>query len=429
MAAKLQLALDYTILKRALQTADLAVKACPEIILEAGTPLIKSEGLQSVRELKKRFPESTIVADMKIMDAGKTEVEYAAKAGAHIVVVLGVSGEATIRECVEAGRNYGATICVDMLNLPEVLEQAKRFEEWGVDMLSVHTPIDLQMRGHSPFEELKSFRQVVSIPISVAGGINSETAADAVAHGADVVIVGGAITKAKDVARATADIVKAIQTGQKVATTLFKRKGLEDIREILSQVSAANLSDAMHRGGVLSGMHPICEGARLIGPAVTVRTFPGDFAKPVEAIDVAKEGEVIVIDQGGVGPACWGELATESAVRKKLGGVVVDGAIRDTEEIRRLKFPAFGRLVTPHAGEPKGFGEINVPVKISGVTVRPGDWLFGDRDGLLAIPKEKIVEIANRGMDVLEQENRIREEIRSGSTLSQVLELLRWEKK
>jgi len=296
-------------------------------------------------------------------------------------------------------------------------------------MISVHTPIDMQMRGATPFEELAALRRAVSIPISIAGGINSESAADAVASGADIVIVGGAVIKAKDVTKATAEILKAIKTGKKTPTALFKRKGIEEIRDVLKQVSAANLSDAMHRGGVIKGIRPICKGAKLIGPAVTVRTYPGDFAKPVEAIDVAGEGNVIVIDQAGAPPACWGELATESAVRKKLGGVVIDGAIRDTEEIRRLKFPAYARLVTPDAGEPKGFGEINVPVKISGTRVAPGDWMFGDDDGVLVIPKEKIVEIANRGMDVLEQENRIREDIRSGSTLSQVLELLRWEKK
>ena len=429
MAAKLQLALDYTILKRALNTAELALKAGSDIILEAGTPLIKSEGLESVRTFKQKFPDNTIVADMKIMDTGKIEVEYAAKAGAHVVVVLGVAGEATVKECIEAGKNYGATICVDMLNVPDKVEAARRFEEWGADMISVHTPVDLQMRGHSPFEELKQLRQAVSIPISVAGGINSETAADAVASGADIVIVGGAITKAKDITKATGEILRAIKTREKIATTLFKRKGIQEIRDVLAQVSAANISDAMHRGGVIPELRPICEDVRLIGPAVTVRTYPGDFAKPVEAVDVAKEGEVIVIDQGGVGPACWGELATEGAVRKKLGGVVIDGAIRDTEEIRRLNFPAFARLVMPNAGEPKGFGEMNVPVKIAGVRVAPGDWLFGDSDGLLVIPKEKIVEIANRGMDVLEQENRVREEIRSGSTLAEVLELLRWEKK
>jgi len=166
----------------------------------------------------------------------------------------------------------------------------------------------------------------------------------------------------------------------------------------------------------------------MVGPAVTVRTYPGDWAKPVEAIDRAREGEVIVIDAGGVGPAVWGELATCSARQKKLSGVVIDGAVRDTPEIRQWKFPVFARLIMPTAGEPKGFGEIGIPVRVGEVRINPGDWIVGDGDGVVAIPREKVVEFTNRAMDVLEKENRIRKEIEEGSTLSSVTELLRWEK-
>jgi len=160
-----------------------------------------------------------------------------------------------------------------------------------------------------------------------------------------------------------------------------------------------------------------------------VRTYPGDWAKPVEAIDVAHPGDVIVIDAGGVGPALWGELATHSAIQKKVAGVVIDGAIRDSGDIIQLRFPAFTRLVMPNAGEPRGFGEIGVPIRIGNVRVETGDWLLGDDDGVTVLPLSKAVEYTNRAMDVLEKENRIREEIKEGKTLAAVTELLRWEKK
>jgi 3-hexulose-6-phosphate synthase/6-phospho-3-hexuloisomerase len=109
--------------------------------------------------------------------------------------------------------------------------------------------------------------------------------------------------------------------------------------------------------------------------------------------------------------------------------VVVDGAIRDTYDISQLKFPAFSRLIMPNAGEPKGFGEIGVPVTIGNRKVETGDWILGDDDGVVVLPKAMATEYGNRSMDVLERENRIRQEIKEGSTLSQVTELLRWEKK
>jgi 3-hexulose-6-phosphate synthase/6-phospho-3-hexuloisomerase len=167
----------------------------------------------------------------------------------------------------------------------------------------------------------------------------------------------------------------------------------------------------------------------MIGPAFTVRTYPGDWAKTVEAIDEAPQESVIVVDAGGVGPAVWGELATHSCIQKKIAGVVIDGAIRDVPEIRKLKFPAFARIITPTAGEPKGLGEMGVPVEVGGVRVFPGDWVFGDDDGVVVIPQKRAVEITNRAMDVLERENRIRREIKEGSTLGKIIELLKWEKK
>ncbi|HUV76571.1 MAG TPA: 3-hexulose-6-phosphate synthase [Desulfobacterales bacterium] len=424
----LQLALDFVDLKRALKSAKAGIAGGVDW-LEAGTPLIKSEGLHAVRELRRLFPDSTIVADMKIMDAGRTEVETAAKAGANIVDVLGASSDATVRECIQAGKNYGAKIVVDMIAVNDVLSRAKQVEDFGADYVSVHCAIDEQMEGKDPFDALRQVSEALSIPVAVAGGINSETAAKAVEAGATIVIVGGAITKAMDPEQAAREIRQGLDTGKSISTTLFKRKGASQIREILELVSSANLSDALHRGGVLQGIRPLFPGIRMVGQAVTVRTYPGDWAKPVQAIDVAQPGEIIVIDAGGAGPALWGELATHSAVQRNLGGVVIDGALRDSPEILAMKFPAFSRLVMPNAGEPKGFGEIGVPVTVGNMRVEPGDWLLGDDDGVVVLPKAIAVEYANRSMDVLEKENRIREEIKEGSTLSQVTELLRWEKK
>lgn len=424
----LQLALDFVDLKRALKNAKAGIAGGVDWI-EAGTPLIKSEGLQSIRELRRLFPQTTIVADMKIMDTGRVEVEAAAKAGANVVDVLGAASDATIRECIQAGKNYGASIVVDMIAVEDVLTRARFVEELGADYVTVHCAVDEQMEGKDPFEALRRVSQALSIPVGVAGGINSETAAQAVAAGATIVIVGGAISKAVDPEQAAREIRRGLDTGVSISTTLFKRKGEEQIREILEQVSAANLSDSLHRGGVLQGIRPLFPGIRMLGRAVTVRTYPGDWAKPVQAIDVAEPGDVIVIDAGGVGPALWGELATHSALQKGLAGVVIDGALRDSDDIISLRFPAFSRLVMPNAGEPKGFGEIGVPVTVGGARVDPGDWLLGDGDGVVVLPRTMATEYGNRAMDVLEKENRIREEIKEGSTLSKVTELLRWEKK
>lgn len=425
----LQLALDFVDLDRALKVADEAVSAGVGWI-EAGTPLIKSEGLNAVRALRQRFPGKTVIADMKVMDAGRTEVECAAKAGADVIDVLGAASDSTIIECVKAAKNYGARIAVDTIGVERAAERAVQAEKMGADIITVHAAIDEQMRASDVFADLKSTVEAVGIPVAAAGGINSENAADAVKAGASIVIVGGAITKSSDVKKAVSDMLKAIDTGEKIPSSLYRRGDEAAILEVFSGVSTANLSDAMHRGGVLAGIKRVSPfDGSMIGRAVTVRTYPGDWSKPVQAIDCAEPGDVIVIEAGGAEIAVWGELATESAAGRKLGGVVINGGIRDVEEIEKLKFPAFARYITPSAGEPRGYGEIGVPVRISGIDIMPGDWIVGDRDGVCVVPRSEAVETANRAMDVLERENRIRKEIREGGTLSGVASLLKWEKK
>jgi len=414
----LQVALDFVDIERALKCAREAA-AGGAGRLEAGTPLIKSEGLDCVRRLHAEFPGMDIVADMKTMDAGRAEMEVAAKAGASIAMVLGVASESTIRECVEAGRNYGIAVAVDLVGTADPVARAKEAAEWGVSEIHVHLPIDEQMTGKTLFELLAEVRAAVDVPVAAVGGLHTGNVLEAAQAGADVLVIGGAITKAEDATAATREIIKVLETGEAVAPTLYARGGEGEVREILEKVSAANLSDALHRGGVLEGLRPL----------FTVRTYPGDWAKPVEAIDLAEPGDIIVVDCGGVPPAVWGELATESALQRGLAGIVIDGAARDTGDIRASGFPVYARHFCPNAGEPKGLGETGIPVTVGGRRVSPGDWILGDDDGLVSVPAGRAVEFANRAMDVLERENRIRAEIRAGSTLSKVVELLRWEKK
>ena len=205
MAVILQLALDLLDLERALRIADAAVPQGVDWV-EAGTPLIKSEGLNAVRALKERFPSKKIVADLKTADAGRVEMESAAKAGADYAIVLAAASESTIRECIEVGRHFGLGIGVDLLGVEKPEALLERLADWGVAFVSVHCPIDVQMQGGSPFDLLARLAKTTRIPLAAAGGLNSETAPRAAQAGASIVVVGGAITKAHDPARAAADI-------------------------------------------------------------------------------------------------------------------------------------------------------------------------------------------------------------------------------
>lgn len=426
--ARLQVALDLMQLDRAIQIARESVEGGVDW-LEAGTPLIKSEGMESVRTLKKEFADRRIVADMKTMDTGAFEVEIASKAGSDIIVIMAQADDTTVLESVKAARRYGSEIMADLIGVDDPVSRAMKVQELGIDYLCVHVSIDEQMIAQDPLEMLRAVCEVARVPVAVAGGLNSETVVEAVKSGASIVIVGGAIIKAAKVKEAAEAIKEALRTQKIVRTDLYRKYEEADLREAFEKVSTSNIADGMQKRGPMEGIIPrITHGTKMVGQAVTVKTADGDWAKPVEAIDVAQEGEVIVIDAGGGRVALWGELASWSCKMKEVAGVVIDGSARDIDEIIEMGFPVFSRHISPHAGEPKGHGEINCDVSCGGRTVSPGDWIVGDETGVVVVPKRISMEIANRALDVLERENRIREEIKRGSTLSLVLELRKWEK-
>jgi len=429
MKPVLQVALDLVHGERALKICGDAIKGGADWI-EAGTPLIKSEGVDIVRQLKKAFPRHTIVADMKTVDVGGAEVEIAAKSGADVVVVLGVSSDPTITEAILSARQYGAKVMVDLFNVVDKVERAKQVESMGADYICIHVGVDEQMVGGSPLSDLKGLAKVVGIPIAAAGGINSETAPEVVRAGASIVIVGGAIIKAKDVAAAAKRVKSAITSGRRIKTELFKKYSEKELFKAFMKVSSPNVADAQHKKGAMKGIHPrIAHGVKMAGRALTVHTVNGDWAKSVEAIDRAKPGDVIVVDACGGEMAVWGELASWSCKTKGVAGVVIDGAARDIDSIIEMRFPCFSRHIASSAGEPKGYGGIGHEIICGGVLVRTGDWIIGDESGVVVVPQENAVEVANRALDVLERENRIREEIRKGgTTLSSVLKLEKWEK-
>lgn len=159
----------------------------------------------------------------------------------------------------------------------------------------------------------------------------------------------------------------------------------------------ANVSDVMHRltgTGELTRMHR--EGP-LAGPAFTLRGAPGDNLMLHKAIDMAQPGDVIVMDSGGVlTNAVTGELMVTHAKVRSIAGFVIDGAVRDRDELYNINLPMFARGVSHRGPYKNGPGEIGFPVSIGGMIVRPGDLIMGDGDGLLCVPLDGAEAILER---------------------------------
>jgi regulator of RNase E activity RraA len=154
-------------------------------------------------------------------------------------------------------------------------------------------------------------------------------------------------------------------------------------------IPVANISDSMSRmtaGG--PRLRPMHKGGVLAGPAFTVRTRPGDNLMLHKALALAAPGDIVVCDGGGdLTNALIGELMIAYAIQRGLGGVVINGAIRDSAAVRAGHFPVFAAGVTHRGPYKDGPGEINVAVAFDGMVINPGDLVIGDDDGLLCVPR------------------------------------------
>ncbi|VTU45725.1 4-hydroxy-2-oxoglutarate aldolase (plasmid) [Variovorax sp. SRS16] len=159
-----------------------------------------------------------------------------------------------------------------------------------------------------------------------------------------------------------------------------------------ASIPVANISDSMSRlnaGG--ARLRPMHAGGVLCGPAVTVKTCPGDNLMTHMALNLAVAGDVIVVDAGGeLTNAIVGERMLAYCIAKKFAGIVIHGAVRDYGWIRQHDFPVYACGVTHQGPYKNGPGEINTPISIGGMVVAPGDLMVGDEDGLLCIPQDSV---------------------------------------
>ena len=159
-------------------------------------------------------------------------------------------------------------------------------------------------------------------------------------------------------------------------------------------LSSSNLADAMGRFRFMDPAIQARTGLPVCGVAVTVNTRPGDNLMVHKALELAQPADVVVVStNGNLFNAVFGEIMGHVATAARLGGIVVDGAIRDIEALTRLELPVFSRTVSPGGCDKDGPGEINVPIACAGLVVVPGDVVLGDADGVIAISPARLPQL------------------------------------
>ena len=192
-------------------------------------------------------------------------------------------------------------------------------------------------------------------------------------------------------------------------------------------IASSNLADAMGRFGFMDSGIRRRSGSGLCGVAVTVNSRPGDNLMVHKAMSIARAGDIVVVNTcGNTASAVFGELMCTSAQAAGLGGIVVDGAVRDVEAIEKIGFPLYSRSVSPGGSDKDGPGEVNVPISCGNTVVMPGDIVVGDTDGVAVIPRGEATGVLERVLELIDNEKKRLEEIAGGTIFKPAIdEILR----
>lgn len=210
---------------------------------------------------------------------------------------------------------------------------------------------------------------------------------------------------------------------------LEKRPSKEAIEKFY-KVSTCMVSDALDKLGLPAGIYgigPMAECEKICGPAITMKIVPYGSKNPTghmgsDPIFVAEPGDVLVYDNGGrLDQNCWGDIVTWSAIQKGIIGTIVDGAVRDMDEVRKIGYPVYARGYTPLTARGRNVqGDYNCQIQIGGVQVNPGDLIMADLNGVVIVPLEKVEEVLEIALDIYERETAMVEEIKAGISFLEV---------
>jgi 4-hydroxy-4-methyl-2-oxoglutarate aldolase len=199
----------------------------------------------------------------------------------------------------------------------------------------------------------------------------------------------------------------------------------EDKLRTLLEFGAATVHEAQGQKGALDHcIKPLDPAMRLVGRAVTVDCRPDDNLAIHCALAGAEPGDILVVAaKAFVEAGHWGDLMTLSAQKRGVSGLVIDGSVRDAHAIIGMGFPVFCRGVSIRGAAKSQYGRIGVPIVVGGASVRPGDVIIGDRDGVVVVASDEVEDVIRLSRERVAKEDMMRDAIAGGATIVDILKL------
>ncbi|WP_372367454.1 orotidine 5'-phosphate decarboxylase / HUMPS family protein [Candidatus Uabimicrobium sp. HlEnr_7] len=383
MKPKLSVSLEFLHLENAIFCAEQSVSAGVDII-EIGSTLLKSTGLTSIKVLRERFPEVTLVADMKVQSNVESEIKAVADAGANSVTISGNVSPQIWQQSLEVAKEHSVNVILDFRDVVHPRRHINKNIPDGFDtiMLSLQQP---------SFALLQKTTSILTTPIGVQGVEEEDDIVEAISLGASVIGIRFSDAKEKSIQEAVKSILKILSNAKRTFPKDPVSLHEEQLLQLLEQVSPSDFCEVSDKPCFLESVYPVQKYTKIAGKAATLKVWPGAELAVLDFLMKMESHCILVIDAGGRGSAVWGQMATEIAIKKELVGVVVYGSIKDVNKIREKGLPCYTSSITPiiTKNQDSSFSG-NCPLKIGEVFIKPGDWLIGDDTGVISISQQDI---------------------------------------
>ena len=393
MQTKLQATLDFLHLEDALFCAEQSIAGGVDI-LEIGALLIKNTGLNSVRIFRDRFPQISLIVDCKTIDADSQEIKAVAEAGADGITIAGGIRTGNWQKCQEQAKKHSLQVLLDFRNFsPKFLpDQIKLAADASLVLIDFNSDVD------SALIVLQEISSLIATPMAIVDiPPETETLAKAISLGCQTIVIPFRHGQSQNTRQQAQQMREAMNIAEKDANVGSIDAYSEQILTgKLDQVMPAQVCAVYHAPCFLERVYPLHRFTKIFGQAATIKVWPGNQIAVAEFLLQVEPGKIVVVDAGGQGGAVWGALAMEIALRKKLAGAVVYGAISDVNLLRSKAFPCYTTSITCVPGISAGAALTNIPVRIGDVVVNPEDWLLGDDSGIVCLPQFKAFTIADR---------------------------------
>lgn len=417
---QLQVIVNFLHLENALFCAEQAVLGGADA-LEIGNTLIKNAGLHCLRICRDKFPDTPIIADLKLLVARTAEIQKTAEAGVRAVTVYGAILLPEWEKCVQLVHAAGMQAFLDFRDMaPSLIRQ-----QLSLLPLADMVLLDLQA-GDDMAYLLQEIAYRHGKPLAVSGARPADNLGELFSLGAERVVCEYREGETQDVRTAVQGLRQNLAQIQPAAAASVSPHvySEEQLLQKLSLTSPAHVGAVCQERPVfLERVFPLLRFTKVFGRAATIKVWGG--IKPV--LDFLLEipsGSIVVVDGSGDASPIWNGLATVLASKRSLAGAVVYGTVTEIQHVRAKNFPCYAAALTALPVRTNDMCQKNVPLQLGSVTVNPDDWLIGDDSGLVCIPAAQVFTITQRAVQLSQQQEQILREIEATSDWERVKQLV-----